>query len=71
MKKLRKYLETWLNGGKVRGLNVSLLDITELYDIYCHLTTGEKPTTIIQNVNNILNDCGIKTKSDGIGWKCV
>lgn len=71
MKKLRKYLETWLNGGKVRGLNVSLLDITELYDIYYHLTTGEKPTTIIQNVNNILNDCGIKTKSNGIGWKCV
>lgn len=71
MKKLRKYLEIWLKGGKVRGLNVSLLDITELYDIYYCLTTGEKPTTIIQNVNNILNKCGIKTKSDGIGWKCV
>lgn len=71
MKKLRRYLEIWLNGGKVRGLNVSLLDITELYDIYHRLVNGEKPTTIIQNINNILNKCGIKTKPDGIGWKCV
>ena len=71
MKKLRKYLETWSNGGKIRGLTVSLIDITELYNIYCCLVTGEKPTTIIQNVNDILNKCGIKTKPYGIGWKCV
>ena len=65
MKKLRRYLETWVDGKKVRGIATPPLDtIFELIDIY----NGVQDTTINSTVVHILNKCGISTKVKGIGW---
>lgn len=69
MKKLKKYLIIWQSGEKVRGIAVSLSDITELYRIYSMIILGDKPEFINGNVKNILDKCGIKTVQKGIGWK--
>ena len=65
MEILRQYLNKWINGEHVRGINVTLYDINELIDIY----NGVEHETINSNVVSILNKCGIKTKKHGIGWR--
>ena len=69
MKKLKSFLKKWINGEKVRGISVSLSDITELYRIYSMIILGDKPEFINGKVKNILDKCGIKTVQKGIGWK--
>lgn len=71
MKKLRKYIETWLDGKKVRGIQVALADIEECVRIYNALARKEKPEFINGKVKEILDKCEIKTKTIGIGWRCV
>ena len=41
MKKFRTYIEKWLNGKKVRGVNVSLYDIQECIRVYNAFLTKE------------------------------
>lgn len=69
MKKFRNYIEKWLNGEKVNGINVSLNDIHECIDIYNGIARKEKPEFINGKVKEILDKCNIKTVEHGIGWK--
>ena len=69
MKKFRTYLEKWINGEKVRGINVSLYDIQECVRIYTAMVQKEKPSFINGKVKEILDICGIKTVVEGIGWR--
>ena len=69
MKKLKSYLMKWMDGQKVRGINVSLYDIQECVRIYNAMVRKEKPEFINGKVKEILDKCGIKTVVDGIGWR--
>ena len=69
MKKLRTYLTKWIDGQKVRGINVSLYDVQECVRIYNAMVRKEKPEFINGKVKEILDKCGIKTVVEGIGWR--
>lgn len=69
MKKLRTYIEKWLDGGKVRGIHVSLFDIRECVRIYNAMVQNEKPEFINEKVKEILDKCKIETVKEGIGWR--
>ena len=69
MKRLKEYIEKWLDGQKVRGIQVSLLDIRECVRIYNAMVRNEKPEFINRKVKEILDKCKIKTVVEGIGWR--
>lgn len=69
MDKFHSYIAKWINGEKVRGINVSMEDIHECIRIHNAIVHGEKPDFINGNVKSILNKCGIDTKVCGIGWQ--
>lgn len=47
MKKLRKWIETWLEGKRVRGIgNIPPATIWELVDIYNSILKKERPSFI-------------------------
>ena len=69
MKKLKSYLEKWMDGQKVRGINISLYDVQEYVRIYNAMTQKEKPSFINGKVKEILDKCNIKTVTEGIGWR--
>lgn len=69
MKKLRSYLEKWMDGQKVRGINVSAYDIRECVRIYNAMVRKEKPEFINGKVKEILDKCKIETVEEGIGWR--
>ena len=69
MKKLKSYLMKWMDGQKVRGINVSLYDIQECVRIYNEMVRKENPEFINGKVKEILDKCGIKTVVEGIGWR--
>ena len=71
MKKLKSYLEKWMDGQKVRGINVSLYDIQECVRIYNAMVRNENPEFINGKVKEILDKCNIKTVTEGIGWRVV
>ena len=69
MKKLKSYLEKWMDGQKVRGIYVSLCDIQECVRIYNAMVRKENPEFINGKVKEILDKCNIKTVEEGIGWR--
>ena len=69
MKKLKSYLMKWMDGHKVRGINVSLYDIKECVRIYNAMVRKENPEFINGKVKEILDKCNIKTVTEGIGWR--
>ena len=69
MKRFKEYIQKWLNGEKVKGLNVSLLDIQECIEVYNGIARKEKPEFINGKVKEVLDKCNIKTIEHGIGWK--
>lgn len=70
MKKLRNWIEIWLDGKRVRGIkNVTPYTIWELVDVYNAIIRKEKPSFINGTVKEILDKCGIKTVVEGIGWR--
>lgn len=69
MKKFRAYIEKWLNGENVRGINVSLYDIDCCIKVYNSIVRKEKPEFINGKVKEILDKCNINTVECGIGWK--
>ena len=71
MKKLKSYIETWLNGGHVRNITITSTVFWQLVDIYNAICRGEKPEFIMQDVKDILDRCQIETVSHGIGWRVV
>lgn len=72
MKKLRNWIEIWIDGREVRGIkNVPLATRWELVDIYNAIARKEKPSFINEKVKEILDKCGIKTVVEGIGWRII
>ena len=71
MKKLKSYLMKWMDGQKVRGINVSLYDVQECVRIYNAMVRKEKPEFINGKVKEILDKCNIKTVTEGIGWRVI
>lgn len=71
MKKLKSYLERWFNGKKVKGIDVSLVDIRVICDLYNSMIAGEKPSFISGKAKEVLDSCGIKIEPCGVGWKVV
>lgn len=71
MEKFREYIEKWINGEKVRGIQVSLEDIRECVDVYNSIIRKEQMQFINGKVKEILDRCGIKTVVCGIGWKTL
>lgn len=69
MKKFKEYIEKWLDGQKVRGIQVSLLDIRECVRIYNAMVRNEKPKFINGKVKEILDKCEIETVVKEIGWR--
>lgn len=67
MKKLNKLIEIWSDGGTVRGVKLTLAMFNELYCI----AKGYTDVTISSDVKSVLDKCGIKTKTEGIGWRIV
>ena len=69
MNRFRKYIELFISGKTIRGISVSPSDIYECVYVYNSVVRGEKPEFINGRVKEILDICGIKTVSHGIGWK--
>lgn len=69
MKKFRGYIKKWLNGEKIRGIDVSLYDIQECINIYNGIVRKEKPEFINRKIKEVLDKCSIKTIAHSIGWK--
>lgn len=69
MERLKGYIEKWLDGQKVRGIQVSLLDIRECVRIYNAIVRNGKPEFINGKVKEILDKCKIETVVEGIGWR--
>ena len=69
MKKFRTYIEKWLNGEKVRGVNVSLYDIQECIRVYNAILTKENTEFINGKVREIFDKCNIQSRECGIGSK--
>ena len=55
MKRLKEYIEKWLDGQKVRGIQVSLLDIRECVRIYNAMVRNEKPEFINEKVKEAID----------------
>lgn len=69
MRKLKSYIEKWISGNKVKGINVSPNDICECIYVYNSMVHGDKPDFINGKVKEILDKCGIETVVKGIGWR--
>jgi len=69
MSKLRRWIETWMDGKNVRGISVAPADVYELITVYNDIVHKEKPTFINGKVKEILDKCNIKTIEHGIGWQ--
>ena len=70
MKKLRNWIETWIDGKQVRGIKIiSPATIWELVDVYNAIIRKEKPSFINGTAKEILDKCGIQTVVEGIGWR--
>ena len=69
MKKYRTYIEKWLNGKKVKNIDVSLYDIQECIRVYNAILTKENTEFINGKVKKILDKCNIQTVECGIGWE--
>lgn len=69
MRKLAEFLNNIFNTGKIpKGL--TLTDVRLLSAVYNDLCEFESTTIINKAILPILKDCGIKTKKEGIGWRC-
>lgn len=72
MEKLRLYIEKWIDGKKVKNINVTLYDINECIYIYNSILENKNNIEFINDkVKKILDICNIKTIEYGIGWKIV
>ena len=71
VKKFKKYLETWLDGKKVRGIEITPYEIEECLRVYNAISKKEKCEFICAKVKEILVLCNIPFKTKGIGWVIV
>jgi hypothetical protein len=66
--KLKKIVEKFENGEKVRGLHVPLYIMQETIRAYYILSSGRPYEFISQDIKDIFDKCGIAAKPKGIGW---
>ena len=72
MEKLKLYIEKWIDGKKVKGINVTLYEIHECIRIYNAIVKNENDIEFINSkVKEILDKCNIKIIACGIGWKVI
>ena len=71
MEKLRLYIEKWIDGKRVKGIDVSLYDIHECIRVYNAIVTKNNTEFINGKVKEILDKCNIQTVEHGIGWKVI
>lgn len=71
MGRLREYLERWTSGKRVQDFQISPYEVELLVLIYNEIKRGIKSEFISENVKNVLDKCGIKTESVGIGWRVI
>ena len=70
MKKLRQWIELWLEGKEVREIkNVSLETRYEIAEIYNAIIKKQKPEFINGKCKEILDKAGIETIDCGIGYR--
>lgn len=70
LKKMCEYLEKWLEGEKVKGFQMSLLDIDDCVYVYNGILIGERPAFMNEKVKQVLDKCKIKVEDyDGVGWR--
>lgn len=68
--KLTDVVGALMFGERVNGYKfLSVYDIRILFDVYTKI--NEEPTFINGNVKKVLDKFGVKTVTDGIGWKVV
>ena len=70
MKKLRQWIELWLEGKEVREIkNVPLETRYEIAEIYNAIIKKQKPEFINGKCKEILDKAGIETIECGVGYK--
>ena len=70
MKKLRQWIELWLEGKEVHGIkNVTLVTRREIAEIYNAMIRKQKPEFINGKCKEILDKAGIETIECGIGYR--
>jgi hypothetical protein len=69
LKDFNKMVERAEDGKKINKKNLSLYEIRELQTIQQDLKTKGESSTILESINILCMYCGLKTKTEGIGWK--
>jgi hypothetical protein len=69
LKDFNKIVSNAEDGKKVNNIKPSLLEIRELQIIQEELKQYGESTTILKNIYDICVKCGLKTKTEGIGWR--
>lgn len=68
MNNLKKIIERSYDYGILpKGITPYMMCV--LCDIYTALADGKTASFIEQDINTLLNQCGIPTRSCGIGWE--
>lgn len=67
--KINNDVNKLLNGGKIKGIDLSVYDIRELVNVLENLK--KKPEFINSNVKKFCDKYGIKVCEYGIGWKVL
>lgn len=72
MKKLKQWVEKWMDGKEVRDIkNVPLETRLEILRIYKFIISGGKPEFIDGKIKEILDKCGIEIAVKGVGWRVI
>ena len=70
MKKLRQWIELWLEGKEVHGIkNVTLETRREIAEIYNAMIRKQKPEFINGKCKEILDKAGLETIECGVGYR--
>lgn len=71
IKKIRRIFRKIIRWKKIKGFNLSPMEIYMLRDIYNEILNKECSTFLNSNIKEVLNSCGIKTEICGIGYRVV
>lgn len=69
MVKLGELVEAWMNWDFSKyGGKLSLYDITMCIRLYSELKMGNKVVVISEDVNSVMEYCGLKIEENKSGW---
>jgi hypothetical protein len=69
LKDFNKMVEMAEEGKKINKKSLSLYETRELQTIQQELKTKGESSTILESIHILCMYCGLKTRSQGIGWK--